>query len=324
MSLRSAFCRSLLTLGWLAWVGASLWAQPQSPAPNPAPDAAAEQDSQQRVVIAVDKEKFTVADVENILKSLPPQSREYYSGPGRAIFPQYLVQMKILSEQARRQGLDRQPEVQKEMEVATESILADAARQQLEKNIAVSEDQLQQLYESKKSEFQEVRLRRLLIRTENSIMSQTSVASRPPLSPAEAKKKLTALRQQILAGADFAEIARANSDDGASAPSGGDLGFVSYRTLIPPVMQAADRLAPGEVSDVIPTAFGMELIQVVAKRTRPLEEVRPQLEAILRQGKLDAKLQELQSHHKIVVDSEFFAPPKTAAPSFQPIMPTKP
>jgi hypothetical protein len=65
----------------------------------------------------------------------------------------------------------------------------------------------------------------------------------------------------------------------------------------------------------------MELIQVVEKRSRPLEEVRPQLEAILRQGKLDAKLQELQGQHKITVDAEFFAPQTATKPSFETIAP---
>jgi parvulin-like peptidyl-prolyl isomerase len=180
---------------------------------------------------------------------------------------------------------------------------------------------VRQLYEARKAEFEEVRLRRILMRTESSVLSQTSVASRPPMSSAEARTKLAGLRQQILDGADFAELARAYSDDGASASSGGDLGFVSYRTLIPPIMQAANRLSPGEVSDVIPTAFGMELIQVVEKRARPLDEVRPQLEALLRQGKLDEKLQELQSQYKITVDTEFFAPQTTPQPSFETIAP---
>jgi parvulin-like peptidyl-prolyl isomerase len=321
---RSPVGRSLFTMGLLLCTGAVLRAQQQSDAASPNSAAVAAQQDPQRVVISVNDEKLTAADVEKILDSLPPQSREYYSGPGRILFPQYLVQMKVLSEQARQQKLDQRPEVQKAIEVATESILADAARQQLEKSIPVPEDELQKLYESRKSEFQEVRLRRLLIRTDNSILSQTSVASRPPLSSAEARRKLAQLRQQILDGADFADIARTNSDDGASAPSGGDLGFVNFRTLIPPVMQAADSLAPGQVSDIIPTAFGMELIQVVAKRTKPLEEVRPQLEASYRQGKLAEKLQELQNQYKIDVDMKFFMAPKTAPKAFETITPPNP
>jgi parvulin-like peptidyl-prolyl isomerase len=272
-------------------------------------------------VITVNDESLTATDIEQLLNTLPAQSKEYYSGPGRHLFPQYVVRMKVLSQEARRQQIDRRPEVIQAIQIASESILADAARQELMEDIAAPEDMVRQLYETRRAEFEEVRLRRILMRTESSILSQTSVASRPPMSSAEARRKLAGLRQQILDGADFAELARAYSDDGASAPSGGDLGFVSYRTLIPPIMQAANRLSPGEVSDVIPTAFGMELIQVVEKRARPLEEVRSQLEALLRQGKLDEKLQELQSQYTITVDTEFFAPQTTPQPSFETIAP---
>ena len=53
---------------------------------------------------------------------------------------------------------------------------------------------------------------------------------------------------------------------------------------------------------------------MVAKRAQPLEEIRPRLEAILRQRKLEEKLQDLQGKYKVVVDSEFFAPQATAPP----------
>jgi parvulin-like peptidyl-prolyl isomerase len=309
----------LVAFGWLAVAVAALPAQQPSAS---TPSSAAPADPQQRVVISVDEEKLTAADIEQILAALPPQSREYYSGPGRHLLPQYVVRMKVLSEEARRQKLDQQPEVLQSVQFATESILADAARRQMEQKIETPDELLRQVYEERKGEFEEVHLRRILIRTEGSVLSQSSVAARPPLSSSEARQKLSELRQQFLAGADFAELARAHSDDGASASAGGDLGFVTYRNLIPPIIQAANRLAPGEVSEIIPTAFGMELIQVVEKRARPLADVRPQLEAMLRQRKLEEKLQELQGQYDITVDSEFFAPRAAAPPSVETVAPS--
>ncbi|HWP83900.1 MAG TPA: peptidylprolyl isomerase, partial [Terriglobia bacterium] len=256
----------------------------------------------ERVVVTVDDARLTAGDVEKLLATMPLQTREYYAGPGRHLLPQYLVRLKLLSEQARQLRLEEQPEIRRAIEVATDSILAEAARKRIEQSIPAPEEALQQMYQARIKEFEEARLRRILIRTEESVLSQSSAPTRPPLSSAEARKKLEGLRQQILAGGDFAELARQHSDDAASAPLGGDIGFVNYRTVIPPIIQAADRLAPGEVSEIIPTAFGLELIQVVEKRARPLAEVRAQLEAALRQNKLEETLQELQSRHKISVD----------------------
>ncbi|MBI3934908.1 MAG: peptidylprolyl isomerase [Acidobacteria bacterium] len=284
--------------------------QPPGSAPTSSPA-----DPKQHVVVSVNDVKITEADLEIILRSLPPQSRQYYSGEGRHLLPQYLVRMKVLSEEARKQQLGQQAEVRDAIAVATESILADAARRRIEQNIAAPDELVEQLYQGRKKQFEEVRLRRILIRTESSLLSQSSAASKPPMSSADARKKLEELRQQIAGGAEFAEVAKAHSDDLESAPAGGDIGFVNYQTVIPPVAQAADRLSPDQISEIIPTPYGLELYQVVEKRTKPLTEVRPQLEAIIRQGKLEEKLQEIQSQYKIIVDQDYFAPQGAAAPA---------
>jgi len=315
MHYRSAWLPWLLALGLSAGGAAVSVAQtPSGPSPAAGAASGAAADPQQRVVITVNEESLTAADIDKILQSLPPQSREYYSGEGRHLLPQFLVRLKVLLAEARKGKLDQRPEVRDTIELATESILAAAERKQIEQSISAPPDLVAQLYESRKKQFEEVRLRRLLIRTEGSILSQSSVASRPALSPADARKKLEDLRRQILDGADFAELARANSDDPASAPAGGDMGFATYQSVIPPIAQAAAALAPGKVSEIIATPYGLELIQVVEKRTKPLEEVRPELEAQLRQGKLEEKMQELQSQYKISIDQDYFNP-KNAAPA---------
>ena len=286
----------------------------QAPA---ASQSAADLKPADRVVISVGDQKITAADLESIIQSLPPQYRGYYSGPGKHLLPQYIVQMKILSAEARKQKLDEKPEVRRMLETARESILADAGRRKIEESIPVSEQAVEQLYEKDKAQLEEVHLRRILIRTQASILTETSSPTRPPLSEADARAKLEGIRQKILAGADFAQLARENSDDTASAPTGGDLGYVDRRKLVPPVADAAFSLAPGQVSGVIPTPYGMELIKVEGKRTRPLEEVRAALTAQLRQSQFQETFQRLESQYKVVVDEKYFssAPTKPASPA---------
>ena len=272
-----------LSLLAMLWGLATTSQSQQTPAP------AAPSDPHQRVVLTVNGEPLTAADVEKIIETLPVQSRDYYAHEGRRLLPQYLVRMKVLAQEARQQKLDEQPDIRKTIEIVTESILADAARKQITEGIAVPQDQLLQLYQNRAKQYEEVRIRRLLIRTESSILSQSSAPIQPPLSEAEARKKLEELRRQITEGASFAELAKVNSDDLDSAPSGGDLGFVNYQTVI-----------------------GMELIQLIEKRVKPLSEVRPELEAMMRQGKLEDKLQELQQQYKITLDDSYFTPPSPA------------
>ena len=82
---------------------------------------------------------------------------------------------------------------------------------------------------------------------------------------ATAESLLVALRT----GADFAATARAFSDDSATRDSGGTLGWFRRGTMVKAFEAAAFRLRPGEISDVVETAFGYHLIQV--ERVQPAE-----------------------------------------------------
>jgi peptidyl-prolyl cis-trans isomerase SurA len=86
------------------------------------------------------------------------------------------------------------------------------------------------------------------------------------LSDEEAKKKLEALRERILAGDDFAALARGHSDDKGSAIKGGDLGLVPPGALVAEFEEAMNRLKPSELSEPVQTQFGWHLIQVLDRQ----------------------------------------------------------
>ena len=130
------------------------------------------------------------------------------------------------------------------------------------------------------------------------------------MSEADARKKLEGLRKQAQGGADFAELARAYSEDLETAGAGGDLGYMTRQTLLPPLANAAYSLSPGQISDIIPTPYGLELVQLADKRYKPLAEVKAPLEAQLRQPKLQEMVRNLVAQHKVEVNQEFFTPPK--------------
>ena len=98
---------------------------------------------------------------------------------------------------------------------------------------------------------------------------------------AAARKQAEALRRRVLAGADFAKLAREKSGDRLTASKGGDLGFV-----VPGVMDAAFEkalfgLKVGEVSQPVRSRYGWHLIKLEAirpEKRRPFEKVRPELE----------------------------------------------
>ena len=128
----------------------------------------------------------------------------------------------------------------------------------------------------------QTRVRHILVRTGEAV------------SEAEARRRLSDLRERIVAGgADFGELARVHSDD-ASAPRGGDLDWVYPGDTVPDFERAMDALKPGEVSQAAQTPFGWHLIQVLERRQADMSAERRRLEArqILRERKADESYQE--------------------------------
>ncbi|HET9471425.1 MAG TPA: peptidylprolyl isomerase, partial [Usitatibacter sp.] len=97
--------------------------------------------------------------------------------------------------------------------------------------------------------------------------------AREGLSESEARDKLARLRQRILSGADFGEMARENSED-SSAAKGGDLGWVAPGDTVPEFERVMNALKPGEVSEPFQTPFGWHLVQVIERRSEALSEER--------------------------------------------------
>jgi peptidyl-prolyl cis-trans isomerase SurA len=113
------------------------------------------------------------------------------------------------------------------------------------------------------------------------------------VSAADAKHKLEVLRERILHGADFAELARLNSDDPSSA-NGGDLGWIYPGDTVPAFEHEMNSLKVGEISQPFETPFGWHIVQVLARRKAPVSGERKRAEArlILRARKADEAYQD--------------------------------
>ncbi len=90
------------------------------------------------------------------------------------------------------------------------------------------------------------------------------------LSDEAARQKLAEIRQRIVAGEDFALLARNFSDDKASAAEGGSLGWTTPGSLVPEFQQQMDALRPGEISEPFKTRFGWHIVQVMSRRQKDI------------------------------------------------------
>jgi len=88
-----------------------------------------------------------------------------------------------------------------------------------------------------------------------------------PSTDPQAKLKATILRNKILAGEDFATLAKKNSVDKGSAEDGGNLGMMDPSAFVPPFANAVRNLPLNTISQPIQTRFGWHIIEVLERKT---------------------------------------------------------
>ena len=106
----------------------------------------------------------------------------------------------------------------------------------------------------------------------------------PPQDTALAYGKIKALKDSLGAGANFASLAMAHSEDPGSAGKGGDLGYFSRRRWVQHFDEVAMNLKPGLVSDIVRTPYGYHLIKCYDVRPRKsFEAAKQELQPIYQQ-----------------------------------------
>lgn len=153
--------------------------------------------------------------------------------------------------------------------------------------VQVGEDQLRQMYQQQMDRFripERARVRHILIKTVD-----LPAAEIPAL-----QKKAEDLLAKLKGGADFAELARNNSEDPGSAGKGGDLDWITRGQTVPEFEKAAFSLNLRELSGVIKTEYGFHIIQVLEReqaRLRPFAEVRGELASEAKRAQVYDKMQ---------------------------------
>ncbi len=112
-------------------------------------------------------------------------------------------------------------------------------------------------------------------------------------SDEQAQQRLRQVRDRLLAGESFEELARRHSDD-ATAPQGGDLGWLSPGETVPAFEQAMNALQPGELSEPVKSPFGWHLIEVLERRNQDMgkEFQRMQARQILFQRRIEPAVEQ--------------------------------
>jgi parvulin-like peptidyl-prolyl isomerase len=229
------------------------------------------------------KNGFSVTDAE-LSVEYDTLIKSYAS---KAAFEQDLVDRKI-----DRSFLDEQMKSQ---------VLRDKIYAKVTANIAVSDAETQKYYEDNKETLfkvpDQVKVSHILIQFVPAGATVTDTIR------AEAKKKIDDVASQLKNGADFAELAKKYSEDSASAPNGGDIGFVSAGQTVPEFEAAAFALEVGKVSDVVETTYGYHLLKVTEKKAsyvQTYDEVKDTVKSYLLSNK---QMEEWQKFVYSLVDA---------------------
>ncbi|MGE4422579.1 MAG: SurA N-terminal domain-containing protein [Pseudodesulfovibrio sp.] len=159
----------------------------------------------------------------------------------------------------------------------------------LAKYQTVTDDEIAKYYAANKDGMQvpeQIHARHILVAVKD---SDSEAAQK------KAKERIEKIYKEAKAGADFAKLAKDNSD-GPSAPNGGDLGWFGKGAMVPAFETAAFALKKGEVSEPVKTQFGWHVIKVEDKKegaTKTLEEAKDEIRTRLAEEKASDKANDL-------------------------------
>ena len=201
-----------------------------------------------------------------------------------------LVTKELILQEADKRGVIQKESVREQLEQSHVGILVAAVFEDYVEKEGVTEAELKAAYESVKAQYtgKEYHVEHILVEKE-----------------ADAK----AIIAQLKAGGNFEEIAKAKSKDPGSAPSGGDLGWVTEKSLVPEFSKAMVQLKPGQVTDKpVKSQFGWHVIKMVDSRDMKapsFDELKAQLKQMIasdqnwQKAKFSEMMQKLRAKAKI-------------------------
>lgn len=270
------------------------------------------------VVLTVGGESMTQAEFESLVAALPANvQKDVQAEGGKRRLAERIVEIRTLAQEARRRGIDGRQAVKQQIRLNQDNLLASLLYQDLLAAAKPSAEDLSKYYEEHKKEYDQATARHILIRFKG---------SRVPLKPdqkdlteEEALARTQDLRKRIASGEDFAAVAKAESDDTGSGAQGGDLGTFGRGQMVQVFEEAVFTQPVGEVSQPVKSQFGYHLIQVQARSTKTLDDVKADIEQALAPEGAQKAITAIKSAAKPSLTDSYFGPPPAAAPASAPV-----
>ena len=250
-------------------------------------------------------------EVEKLLQALPDAERAAVKD-NRASVEGWLRQRLLgeaLLKEARDKGFTDKPEVKAKIDAAVRELTARIVTTGYLESVSQvpagypSEAELSAAYEQGKAGFNlpaTYRVAQIFLATPDTATAAV----------AKVREEAQKLAREARGGGDFAALARAKSQDRSSAERGGEVGNLPLARMLPEVRDAIAKLKTGQVGDPVQSAAGFHVVKLLESqpaRTATLEEMRPQLQAALRQQRqqqlIQAHLTQLAPATQLSIDA---------------------
>ncbi len=258
-----------------------------------------------------DGTKFTMGDFKRIYAALPAPNQQM-AVRDRAQFLHQWEMMRKLTKMAEAAKLDQESPYKEALEYGRMNVMAQAQITAAINAIQIDPDEIVKTYDSNKKKYTQVKVKAIYIAFSEDA-SSPSTKGKKPLTEAEAKAKATKLQTALKGGADFAKLAKENSDDETSRDKDGDFATLRYSDNIPDAFRAAVfALKKGEVSEPLKQPNGFYLLRAEEVTVRPLSEVRDDIYNDLKNDRSTQWLDKVNADSKVqIMSQEFVGRPAT-------------
>ena len=237
------------------------------------------------ILATVNGKNITKQDAQTFVSSSAPQANYMQLGDAeKKMVLDRLIEKVLFTELAQQEGIDKQPEFQRNMEKLKDELLVNMWMKAQMDNALVSDSEAKKFYEKNADKFMQeetMQARHILVETEKDAQ--------------EIIDKLKTFKGEVLK-TKFIELAKAKST-GPSAKDGGDLGTFTKGQMVPEFGKAASALKDGQMTtEPVKTQFGYHVIYLEKKTEAqpvPYESVKDRIIISLKQQQFTAKIKEM-------------------------------
>jgi hypothetical protein len=262
------------------------------------------------------KTVVTRAEFDNLVKTLSPNM----PGSVRQRLAQDYAQMLVLSDQAKKQGLDKTQKFDDIIKFMRLRVLAQEYLSSVQENSKPTPAEVEKYYQDNKGKYEELMVNRLFLPRNRPAPAGDKAPEPKPLTDAELQAQADKYRARLAAGESFEKVQKEAYE------------AAGFKTPPPPTVTSKRRegstpaelelfsLKKGDLSKPILDMAGASIYQVQDTKVTPFEEVRPGIEAQLASERMRAQLENLSSVAKPEFNQAYFDQFKTN----EPVRPTAP